>query len=62
MLHGADADLSAQLVGISIEQRSQDVGEHSIALGSIARDPGPHRGKRIGKAVAVPAPMLERAG
>jgi hypothetical protein len=56
VLHRADADLPAQLVGISIQQRSQDVGEDSIALGSIVRDRGPHRRERVGKAVPRPCP------
>jgi hypothetical protein len=30
VLHRADADLTAKLVGISIQEWSQDAGEHSI--------------------------------
>ena len=61
MLHGPDADLPAKLVGIALQEWSQDVGEDSIALGLILRDPGPHRGERVGKGVRIPASLLELA-
>ena len=61
MLDRADANLPAQLSRISVQQRSQNVAEDPIALGSIVRNPGPHRRERIRKAVRVPAPPLELA-
>ena len=61
VLRGTDADLRAKLVGISPQERGQDVGEHAIALRPILRHPGPHRRERVGEAVRVPARVLERA-
>src|SRR5439155_20810388 len=61
VLSRADAELASKLVGISVQEGREDVAEHSIALGAIFGDPGPHRGKSIGKALRVAAALFELA-
>ena len=61
VLSGADAELGSKLVGISVQERSQDVAKDPVALGAIAGNPGPHRGERIGKALRVAAAIFEHA-
>ena len=65
---GTDADLRTKLVGISPQDWSQDVGEHTIALCPVLRYPGPHRRERVGKppgsrprsAARAPGPRARR--
>jgi predicted MFS family arabinose efflux permease len=60
VLRGTDANLGTKLVGISLQDGSQDVGEHAITLRSILRHPSPHRRERVGKGVRVAPAILER--
>ena len=62
MLCGSDADLPAQLLGVSAENGCEDVREHPIGLASIARHPGPHRREPVREAAGLAAPLAESAG
>jgi hypothetical protein len=59
VLSRADAKLASKLVWVSIQERREDVAKDSLALGAIFGDPGPHRGKSIGKTLRVAAAVFE---
>ena len=61
VLRGPYADLGPKVLGISPQDRSQDVGEHVVALRPIRGHPGPHRREGGRKAVCGSPALLERA-
>src|SRR5215467_9711611 len=60
VLHGTDTHLPAKLVGLSPQDWSENVVEHTITLRPIPRYPRPHRRERVRKAVRFAPMFLER--
>ena len=61
VLRRPDADLPAQLVRLSAENRRQHAGEHPIGLGPVLRDPGPHRRETVREGGRVAASICQGA-
>ena len=61
VFRGSDADLTPEVVAISIQQRREHLTEHTITLRAILGHPRPHRGEGVRKAVRVAAAAGELA-